>query len=58
MAGLMMSVKGIPTTYNKDLQEDKEPMFDCASTVSMCIRIAEGVISTLNVSRFPSRRRC
>lgn len=50
MAGVMMSMKGIPTTYNKDMLEDKEPLFDCASTVQDCIRIAEGVIATLEVS--------
>ncbi|ORY35761.1 L-Aspartase-like protein [Naematelia encephala] len=50
MAGLMMSMKGIPTTYNKDMQEDKEPMFNCASTVQDCIRIAEGVIATLDIN--------
>jgi argininosuccinate lyase len=50
MAGFMMSLKGIPSTYNKDLQEDKEPLFDCVDTVSAALRIAEGVIATLNVS--------
>ncbi|WRT69703.1 argininosuccinate lyase [Kwoniella shivajii] len=50
MAGLMMTMKGIPTTYNKDMQEDKEPMFDCATTVQDCIRIAEGVIATLDIN--------
>ena len=45
-----MSLKGIPSTYNKDLQEDKEPLFDCVDTVSAALRIAEGVIATLNVS--------
>mgnify|MGYP002718939993 CR=1 FL=1 len=46
----MMSVKGTPSTYNKDLQEDKEPLFDCVDTVANSIRIAEGVIATLAVS--------
>jgi argininosuccinate lyase len=50
MAGFMMSVKGTPSTYNKDLQEDKEPLFDCVDTVANSIRIAEGVIATLTVS--------
>lgn len=45
-----MSYKGLPSTYNKDLQEDKEPLFDTVDTVSACLRIAEGVISTLDVS--------
>lgn len=53
MAGFMMSVKGTPSTYNKDLQEDKEPLFDCVDTVANSIRIAEGVIATLTV-RLPN----
>jgi argininosuccinate lyase len=50
MAGFMMSVKGIPSTYNKDLQEDKEPLFDCVDTVGAALRIAEGVIATLTIN--------
>ncbi|KAH9005192.1 argininosuccinate lyase [Lactarius hatsudake] len=49
MAGFLVSYKGLPSTYNKDLQEDKEPLFDSVDTVSSCLRIAEGVIGTLNV---------
>jgi len=44
-----MTCKGLPSTYNKDLQEDKEPLFDSVDTVSACFRIAEGVIGTLEV---------
>ncbi|TXT13069.1 hypothetical protein VHUM_01470 [Vanrija humicola] len=50
MAGFMMSVKGIPSTYNKDLQEDKEPLFDGVDSISASLRIAEGVIATLNIN--------
>ena len=49
MAGLMMSVKGIPSTYNKDLQESVEPMLDHIKTVGDSIQIATGVLSTLNI---------
>lgn len=49
MAGLMMSVKGIPSTYNKDLQESVEPMLDHVRTVSDSIQIATGVLSTLAI---------
>ena len=44
-----MSLKGLPSTYNKDLQEDKEPLFDTVDTVSAALKIAEGVIATLEV---------
>jgi argininosuccinate lyase len=50
MAGFMVTYKGLPSTYNKDLQEDKEPLFDTVDTISACLRIAEGAIGTLDVS--------
>lgn len=49
MAGLMYTVKGIPSTYNKDLQESVEPLLDHVRTVSDSIQIATGVLSTLDV---------
>lgn len=51
MAGFMMSLKSIPSTYNKDMQEDKEPLFDALTTVEHSILIATGVISTLAIRR-------
>lgn len=47
MAGLMYTIKGIPSTYNKDLQESVEPMLDHVKTVGDSIQIATGVLSTL-----------
>jgi len=44
-----MTLKGLPSTYNKDLQEDKEPLFDSVDNVSASLKIAEGVIATLEV---------
>jgi len=49
MAGFLMTLKGLPSTYNKDLQEDKEPLFDTLDNLSACLKIAEGVIATLSV---------
>jgi len=54
MAGFLMTLKGLPSTYNKDLQEDKEPLFDTVDNLSACLKIAEGVIATLSVSLFPT----
>jgi argininosuccinate lyase len=53
LTGLLMTLKGLPSTYNKDLQEDKEPLFDAVDTLSSALQIACGVISTLtpNVQR-------
>ncbi|KIY50967.1 argininosuccinate lyase [Fistulina hepatica ATCC 64428] len=49
MAGFMMTLKGLPSTYNKDLQEDKEPLFDTVDNISASLKIAEGVIATMEV---------
>lgn len=53
MAGFMMTVKGIPSTYNKDLQESLEALFDQTKTVGDSIQIITGVISTLKI--FPDK---
>ncbi|RFU33563.1 hypothetical protein B7463_g2784, partial [Scytalidium lignicola] len=53
MAGLMCTIKGLPTTYNKDLQESVEPMLDHIVTLSDSIQIATGVLSTLTT--FPDK---
>lgn len=49
LCGFMMSLKGIPSTYNKDLQEDKEPLFDAVDTTKACLQILTGVLSTMSV---------
>jgi argininosuccinate lyase len=49
LAGFMMSVKGLPSTYNKDLQESQEPMFDAMSQINSCLQITTGVISTMTI---------
>ncbi|UNI20446.1 Argininosuccinate lyase [Purpureocillium takamizusanense] len=50
MAGFMMTQKGLPSTYNKDLQESVEPMLDHVKTVSDSIQIANGVLATLTTN--------
>ena len=50
MTGLMALLKGLPTSYNKDLQEDKEPLFDAFATLSGSLQIACGVLATLTVN--------
>jgi argininosuccinate lyase len=47
LTGLLVTLKGLPSTYNKDLQEDKEPLFDAVDTLNGALQIACGVISTL-----------
>ncbi|KAG8451781.1 hypothetical protein GDO86_003830 [Hymenochirus boettgeri] len=50
-SGILMILKGLPSTYNKDLQEDKEAMFDVYDTVSAVLQVASGVISTLQINK-------
>ncbi|KAI9886763.1 MAG: hypothetical protein M1823_001406 [Watsoniomyces obsoletus] len=50
MAGLMYTIKGLPSTYNKDLQESVEPLVDHIKTVKNSIQIATGVLSTLDAN--------
>ena len=51
-----MTYKGLPSTYNKDLQEDKEPLFDSVETLAGSLQITAGVLSTLTVSKLRSKR--
>jgi argininosuccinate lyase len=55
MTGLMMSVKGLPSTYNKDLQESWEAMLKGVKATSDSVQIATGVLSTLSI--FPEKMR-
>ncbi|XP_028277194.1 argininosuccinate lyase [Parambassis ranga] len=50
-AGFMMALKGLPSTYNKDLQEDKEAMFDCYDTALAVLQVTTGVMSTLKINQ-------
>ena len=47
MLSLMTGLKGLPMTYGKDMQEDKEPIFDTARTIQMCIVNMDGMIKGL-----------
>jgi argininosuccinate lyase len=49
LVGMLMVLKGLPTTYDKDLQEDKEALFDAIDTLTMTLPVAAGVIRTLAV---------
>jgi len=49
LTGLLTTLKGLPSAYNKDLQEDKEPLFDVLDTLKMELPIVTGVIHTLSI---------
>ncbi len=44
---LLTVLKGIPSTYDKDLQEDKEPLFDAVDTLNLTLPVVSGIIQTL-----------
>jgi argininosuccinate lyase len=49
LVGLLTVVKGLPLTYNRDLQEDKEPLFDAAATLRDSLAVMTGAMATLSV---------
>jgi argininosuccinate lyase len=53
LAGLLATLKGLPLAYNRDLQEDKEPLFDSVDTLEVLLPAFTGMIATL---RFNSAR--
>ena len=49
LMALLTALKGLPLAYNKDMQEDKEAIFDSVDTVIMCLRVFVPMIETLKV---------
>ena len=49
LLGLLTTLKGLPLAYNKDMQEDKEGVFDACDTVKMCLKVFVGMIATMKV---------
>ncbi|HEY3981681.1 MAG TPA: lyase family protein, partial [Streptosporangiaceae bacterium] len=47
LTGLLVTLKGLPMTYNRDLQEDKEPVFDAVDTLLTVLPAVAGMIATL-----------
>ena len=51
LMGLLTTMKGLPLAYNKDMQEDKEPVFDAVDTVKLCIPVFRDMIKTMTVKK-------
>ncbi|HSI64271.1 MAG TPA: argininosuccinate lyase [Candidatus Saccharimonadia bacterium] len=51
LMGLLTTLKGLPMTYNRDLQEDKEPLFDSVDTLSLALEVLAEMISGMEVNR-------
>ncbi len=48
---LMTVLKALPLSYNKDLQETQEPLYDAVETVSSCLRVTTGMVATMAIDR-------
>jgi argininosuccinate lyase len=51
LSGLMATLKGLPLAYNRDLQEDKEPVFDSVRTLEVLLPAMTGMVATLTFNR-------
>jgi argininosuccinate lyase len=51
LMALLTVVKGLPLTYNRDLQEDKEPVFDAVATLELTLPAMTGCVSSLEFDR-------
>lgn len=51
LMGLLTTMKSLPLSYNKDMQEDKEVVFDVIDTVKACLSIFNGMISTMKINK-------
>lgn len=50
LVSVMVAVKGLPLTYNRDLQEDKEPLFDSFETVSLALRVNAEMLAAMKMN--------
>ena len=49
-AALLTMMKGLPLAYNKDMQEDKEAVFDCVDTIAQTLRVTEIVLRNIKIN--------
>ncbi|MBQ8834099.1 MAG: argininosuccinate lyase [Oscillospiraceae bacterium] len=50
LMALLTTLKGLPLAYNKDMQEDKEAVFDAVDTVKMCLKVFGGMVQTMKAN--------
>ena len=56
LMALLTTLKGLPLAYNKDMQEDKEAIFDACDTIQMCLQVFAPMIETLKANRENMKR--
>jgi len=55
---LLLVMKGLPLAYNKDTQEDKEPVFEAAEQLSLCLQVTAGMVAEMKVHAQKMREAC
>lgn len=50
LVSVMVAVKGLPLTYNRDLQEDKEPLFDSFETISLALKVNAEMVAAMRIN--------
>ena len=58
LMGILTVMKGLPLTYNRDMQEDKQPLFDTVDTVVSVLKIFRGIIETLEINQKKMEAAC
>ena len=56
LVALLTTLKGLPLAYNKDMQEDKESVFDACDTIKMCLQVFSGMIATMTANTANMKR--
>lgn len=51
LISLLTVMKSLPLTYNKDMQEDKEPLFDSIDTLKICLKVFTGMIKSMHIKK-------
>lgn len=51
LISLLTTMKALPLAYNKDMQEDKEPLFDAINTVKQCLQILPAMLASMKVNK-------
>ena len=54
LVNLLVTLKGLPLAYNRDLQEDKPPVFDSHDQTALCLDVLAGTFASLKVNTSPS----
>lgn len=58
LSAILTTMKSLPLAYNKDMQEDKEPLFDAIDTIKVCLSILPEMLETITVNKDKMLKAC